>query len=72
MPRVVPISFRPDVFYLLLFLSDGKVSQVPVVRGAGIGVAAVRIVRSPKIVRWAVFDAAWTQVGGGSGTPDNS
>lgn len=33
--------------------------------------ATVRIVRSPKIVRWAVFDAAWTQVGGGTGPPDS-
>jgi hypothetical protein len=70
-PRVVLITFRPDVSYLVLFLSDGKASQVPLVRGAGIGVAAVRIVRSPTIVRWAVFDAAWTQVGGGSGPPDS-
>jgi len=70
-PRVVLISFRPDASYLVLFLSDGKVNQVPIVRGAGIGVAAVRIVRSPKIVRWAVFDAKWTQVGGGSGPPDS-
>jgi hypothetical protein len=60
------------VFYLVLFLSDGKVSEVPVVRGAGVGVVAVRIARNPKIVRWAVFDAAWTQVGGCSGPPDSS
>jgi hypothetical protein len=70
--RITVITYRPDVAYLVLTMSNGTTERVPVVRGAGMVFAAFKITRHPAIVSWGAYDSARRRVSGGPGPPDSS
>ena len=53
-------------------MSDGSTVQVAVVRIDGQGFYLLSVPASPKIVRWAAYDAAGHRLYGGSGAPDRA
>jgi hypothetical protein len=70
-PRLVVITYRPDVAYLVLRMSNGANERVPAVRGAGLVFAAFRVARHPAIVSWGAYDSAGRRVSGGPSSPDS-
>ena len=67
LPRAVPLAFGGTARYIVLILSNRTAKLVPVVRGAGLGFAIVRVAARPAILRWDVYDAAWRRLSGGYG-----
>jgi hypothetical protein len=69
LPRAVPLAFAWPARYIVLILSNRTAKLVPLVRGAGIAFAIVRVAKRPVILRWDVYDAAWRRLSGGFGPP---
>jgi hypothetical protein len=71
-PRELIVPVPPDVVSVLVTLSDGRTVRAPVVRGAGIGFFALKVLAHPGIMLWGAYDAAGHRVSGGIGAPDTA
>jgi hypothetical protein len=70
-PRSVVIAVRPDIAYLQLTLSNGRVRRVHTINGAGVGFIAYKVTEHPRILQWGLYDSAGRRLSAGHGPPDS-
>ena len=68
-PQSVPVVFPSPARYLVLVLANGTRRRVPLVLGAGLGFAIIRVTTSSSVLRWDVYDALGQRLAGGQGPP---
>lgn len=69
LPHTAEVAFPAPARYLRLVFADGTTRRVPLVPGAGLGFAIVRLPARPAVLRWDVYRANGQRLTGGQGPP---
>jgi hypothetical protein len=68
-PQSVGVVFPSPARYLVLALANGMRRRIPLVLGAGVGFAIIRLTSASSVKRWDTYDAHGQQLSGGQGPP---
>jgi hypothetical protein len=69
LPAPVPMGFPSPARYIELVYSNGTRRRVPLVLGAGLGFAIVKVTARPAVLRWDVYAAVGHRLTGAQGPP---
>jgi hypothetical protein len=68
-PQSVGVVFPSPARYLVLVLANGIRRRIPLVLGAGVGFAIIRLTSASSVQRWDTYDAHGQRLSGGQGPP---
>jgi len=70
-PQSFPVVFPSPARYIVLVLANGTRKRIPLVIGAGLGFAMIRVTTRSSVMRWGVYDARGKWLSGGHGAPSS-